>query len=226
MNPSISERLYQVKRSIEDAKIKGQITHPVCLLAVSKAKSSEVIEQLYHEGQRSFGENYIQEMSDKVDTLQHLNIVWHFIGRIQSNKTQFLAKNASWIQSLDRIKIAQRLNDQRPSSLPALQVCVQVNFDDENQKGGIHPSEVYDFMRSIQNLPKLKLRGIMCIPKQNPHQTKLEQFQAVKLFFCQLCKDIPELDTLSMGMSGDFEEAVLAGSTMIRVGQGLFGKRT
>jgi pyridoxal phosphate enzyme (YggS family) len=226
MNLSISERLYQVKRSIEDAKIKGQVTHPVCLLAVSKAKSVEVIEQLYHEGQRNFGENYIQEMSDKVNALKHLNIVWHFIGRIQSNKTQFLAQNASWVQSLDRVKIAKRLNDQRPNALPPLQICVQVNFDQENQKGGIHPSEVNDFMRSIQNLPKLKLRGIMCIPKQNPNQTKLEQFHAVQLFFRQLCKDIPELDTLSMGMSGDFEEAISAGSTMIRVGQGLFGKRT
>jgi pyridoxal phosphate enzyme (YggS family) len=180
----------------------------------------------YEAGQHDFGENYVQEAVDKIQALAHLPITWHLIGALQSNKTAEVAQHFAWVHSVDRLKIAQRLSQQRPSSLPPLQICLQVNIDNQDTKSGCQVEELPNLVTAILTLPNIVLRGLMIIPQaQNyPAFTQLAQLRQ------QLLATIPALnaqvfDTLSMGMSDDLEQAIQAGSTMVRVGTAIFGQR-
>lgn len=198
----------------------------VQLLAVSKAQPVAAIREAYQAGVRLFGENYLQEALDKQGQLADLNIEWHFIGPIQSNKTQLIAQHFAWVQSVDRVKIAQRLNDARPDKLPALQVCLQVNISGESSKSGVAPADLIALAFEVAKLPRLRLRGLMAIPAPiQDARLQREQFKEVKNCFDNLIKHGFKLDTLSMGMSDDFEAAILQGATMVRIGSGLFGAR-
>lgn len=226
----------QIKDSIEKATLDAQRPpNSVRLLAVSKKKSYKDIEKLYAQGQREFGENYLQESLDKITYFNERqsgqDIIWHFIGPIQSNKTRAIAENFTWVHSIDRLKIAQRLNDQRPANLPPLQVCLQVNIDHEQSKSGVLPQDAHHLAQAIKQLPKLNLRGIMVIPQKTAETS--DGFIKTYELFSQLKKYIKinsqsssdNFDTLSMGMSGDFPEAIRYGATIIRLGTLLFGNR-
>ena len=205
----------------------------VRLLAVSKTKPADMVQTCYAQGQRSFGENYLQDGIEKVESLQNLQgIEWHFIGPLQSNKTRAVATHFHWLETLDRIKIARRLDEQRPSELPPLNVLIQVNISGEEQKAGVALDQVSAFADEIQCLERLNLRGLMCIPEavdlQSPAgvTTLKQQFDQMKQLFDQLRLTCPQVDTLSMGMSADLELAIAAGSTEVRIGTDIFGARS
>ncbi len=224
---TIAERLKSVQITIEQSTLDAhRPLNSVKLLAVSKTKPVSDIVQAYEAGQRLFGENYVQEGVEKIQMLQSLDdIEWYFIGPLQSNKTRLVAENFDWVQSVDRLKIAKRLNDQ---IIPhkTLNVCIQVNIDDDKNKAGIGVNELHDFAKAINELPNLRLRGLMTIPKAN--QSQAEQtvsFNHMAALFDNLKKQYPSVDTLSMGMSGDIQNAINNGSTMVRVGSAIFGLR-
>jgi len=198
----------------------------VTLLAVSKTKPAALIEAASAAGQRCFGENYAQEAVEKAEALKHLNLEWHFIGPIQSNKTRGLATHMDWIHTVERAKIARRLNDQRPDGMAPLNICLQVNISGEASKAGILPTEVLDLADAISVLPRLRLRGLMAIPAPSEGiDAQRKPFKALKDLWEELKDTYPELDTLSMGMSGDLEAAVLEGATIVRIGTDVFGAR-
>lgn len=199
----------------------------VQLLAVSKTHPSEMLEKMYAIGQRSFGENYLQEALEKIENLKELEIEWHFIGHVQRNKTKHLAEKFAWVHGVDRFIIAERLSKQRAESAfanMALNICLQVNIDAQESKDGCPPQEVGALVKQISQLPNIHLRGLMVIPAPNNESAFFDAkklFDAVKEHHLQ-----PEIwDTLSMGMSGDMQQAISAGSTMVRVGTALFGAR-
>ena len=215
----------QVLQHIADACKQAQREpETVQLLAVSKTHPSESLREMYQTGQRAFGENYLQEALDKIESLNDLAIEWHFIGHVQRNKTKHLAASFAWVHGVDRLMIAERLSKQREANQVPLNICLQVNIDAQESKDGCQPNEVAELVKNISQLPHLKLRGLMVIPApNNTHAfTDAKQlFDAVKQEHVQ-----PEdWDTLSMGMSGDMVEAIAAGSTMVRVGTALFGAR-
>ena len=207
--------------------IKQILPEDVTLVAVSKTKPADDIIAAYKHGQRQFGESYVQEAVTKVTALaDYKDIIWHFIGPIQSNKTKLISQHFDWVQSVDREKIAQRLNDQRPKGLPALNVCIQVNINDEESKSGLNIQEVETIAQLIHRLPHLTLRGLMTIPKAAQSPEELDaSFLAMSALFKQLQVQYPSMDTLSMGMSGDIESAIRNGATLVRVGTALFGQR-
>ncbi|MGN4050254.1 YggS family pyridoxal phosphate-dependent enzyme [Pseudomonas sp. SM4] len=195
----------------------------VQLLAVSKTKPAEALREAYAAGLRDFGENYLQEALGKQLELADLPLIWHFIGPIQSNKTRAIAEHFDWVHSVDRLKIAQRLSEQRPAELPSLNICIQVNVSGEVSKSGCTPDDLPALAAAISTLPRLKLRGLMAIPE--PTDDRAEQdaaFAAVQKLQASL--DLP-LDTLSMGMSHDLESAIAQGATWVRIGTALFGAR-
>jgi PLP dependent protein len=198
----------------------------VTLLAVSKTFGPEAVREAHAAGQLAFGENYIQEAVEKMALLADLPLEWHCIGPIQSNKTRLVAQHFAWAHTIDRLKIAQRLSEQRPPGLPPLQVCIQVNVDGGATKAGVAPGETLDLAREIAALPRLRLRGLMTIPE--PSDDFAAQV-AVHERAAQLLRDLREaglpLDTLSMGMTADLEAAIAAGSTMVRIGTAIFGGR-
>lgn len=204
----------------------GREPASVQLLAVSKTFGPEAVRQAHAAGQTAFGENYIQEAVDKMATLADLPLQWHCIGPIQSNKTRLVAEHFAWAQTVDRLKIAQRLSEQRPPRLPPLQVCLQVNVDGGATKSGVAPQEALDLARAVAALPRLRLRGLMCIPDPQPDFAATRAvFLRARALYEQLRAAGLALDTLSMGMSGDLEAAIEAGSTMVRVGTAIFGGR-
>lgn len=215
----------KVLQQIEDACKQAQREpKTVQLLAVSKTHPSESLREMYQTGQRAFGENYLQEALDKIETLNDLDIEWHFIGHVQRNKTKHLASSFTWVHGVDRFIIAERLSNQREASQAPLNICLQVNIDAQETKDGCQPNEVAELVQNISQLPHLKLRGLMVIPA--PHNS--QAFADAKQLFDTVKKEHahPEdWDTLSMGMSGDMAEAIAAGSTMVRVGTALFGAR-
>jgi pyridoxal phosphate enzyme (YggS family) len=224
---TIAERLKSVQITVEQSTLDAyRPPNAVKLLAVSKTKPVSDIVQAYEAGQRLFGENYVQEGVEKIQMLQSLDdIEWYFIGPLQSNKTRLVAENFDWVQAIDRLKIAQRLNDQITPN-KTLNVCIQVNIDDDENKAGIGVNELNDFATAISELPNLRLRGLMTIPKAN--QSEAEQtasFAHMAVLFDNLKKQYPSVDTLSMGMSGDMQNAINNGSTMVRVGTAIFGSR-
>jgi pyridoxal phosphate enzyme (YggS family) len=198
-------------------------TSQVTLLAVSKTKTSAMIEQAYLAGQREFGESYIQEAVEKIADLQSLSdITWHFIGPIQSNKTRLIADNFSWVHSIDRIKIAKRLNDHMSSQDTPLNVCLQVNISGEKSKSGVAIEDLKALVEFIDHCEHLTLRGLMAIPEKNASEQSFEKMQQL---FIQFKESHPSIDTLSMGMSGDLTAAIAKGATMVRVGSAIFGAR-
>jgi len=204
----------------------GRDPSHVKLLAVSKTSAPEKVAQAFAAGQIDFGENYIQEAVEKIATLKGLPIVWHCIGPIQSNKTRLVAECFDWVHTVDRLKIAQRLSEQRPVDLPPLQVCIQVNVDGGLNKSGVAPQEALALAQAISALPHLRLRGLMCIPEPSPDfdSARLVLAKARQLFESLQAAGF-NLDTLSMGMSDDLEAAIHEGSTMVRVGTAIFGAR-
>ncbi len=198
----------------------------VQILAVSKQQPVAAIRELAALGMHDFGENYLQDALPKRQQLADLDLSWHFIGHIQTNKTRLVAQHFDWVQSVDRPKIARRLNDQRPDELAPLNVCVQVNISEEDNKGGVAPSAAKQLAQEIAELPRLKLRGLMAIPQAtSDYEQQVQAFAELKSLFDRLNDDGLQLDTLSMGMSHDLEAAIVAGATMLRVGQALFGPR-
>lgn len=222
---SLQQSRNQVIQQIEDAcKHARRNVESVQLLAVSKTHPSESLREMYQTGQRAFGENYLQEALDKIEALSDLDIEWHFIGHVQRNKTKHLAEKFAWVHGVDRLIIAERLSNQREANQAPLNICLQVNIDAQDTKDGCQPGEVAELVKQISQLPHLKLRGLMVIPAPNNPQAFSDAkalFEAVKTEHAH-----PEdWDTLSMGMSGDMQEAIAAGSTMVRVGTALFGAR-
>lgn len=223
---TISNRLQDILATIAAVKTAQQAPQEIRLLAVSKAQPASVIREAYAAGQRCFGENYLQEALEKQSELADLDIEWHFIGPIQSNKTQLISQHFTWVHSIDRLKIAQRLSDARPAGLPPLQVCIQVNTSKEESKGGVLPEELIELATAIRNMPYLKLRGLMAIPAPTDDvMIQVQQFKQVRECYDALVAQGFELDTLSIGMSGDYPAAIAQGATIIRIGTALFGAR-
>ncbi len=207
----------------EAAQAVGRDPASVGLLAVSKAQPAAAIREAAEAGMRDFGENYLQEALDKQAELGELPLTWHFIGPIQSNKTKPIAEHFDWVHSVDRLKIAQRLSDQRPAELPPLNICLQVNVSGEASKSGCAPEELPQLAQAVAAMPRLRLRGLMCIPA--PSEDPAEQ-RAAFARLRALRDELPlTLDTLSMGMSQDLEAAIAEGSTWVRIGTALFGAR-
>ncbi len=202
----------------------------IMLLAVSKGQNSQALRLAWRAGLSNFGENYLQEALKKMAALDDIDPCWHFIGPIQSNKTQDIAQHFSWVHSIERLKIARRLNQQRPEHLPPLNVCIQVNIDSEASKSGIDPEHCLELALAITELPRLKLRGLMVIPQQREQLESQRQpyHQAAKLLdsLKKSSAALTSLDTLSMGMSGDMSAAIAEGATIVRVGTAIFGPRT
>ena len=226
---TISTRLQQVHARIAAACLSARRpVQSVTLLAVSKTQPPACVREAFAAGERCFGENYVQEGVDKIAALTDLRgqIEWHLIGPLQSNKTRIVAEQFDWVHSVDRLKIAQRLSEQRPSHLPTLQVCLQVNISAEGSKSGLLPGEVAAVAQAVAALPRLRLRGLMAIPE--PGMT-IEQQRIPHASLRQLMRALQRnglvLDTLSMGMTADLEAAVLEGSTLVRVGTAIFGAR-
>lgn len=198
----------------------------VQLIAVSKAQSVDKIRALIAEGQSHFGENYLQEALSKIEMLVEYDLKWHFIGKVQSNKTRLIAQYFSWVQSVDRLKIAERLNEQRPAHMPPLNVCIEVNINQSTTKTGVHGDEVEHLAQEISKLSNLRLRGLMAIPEPTQDsQRQFNNFLSVARLQQKLIEKGLNLDTLSIGMSADFEMAIKAGSTMVRIGTAIFGSR-
>lgn len=223
----ISERLQAVQASIHEAALAaGRTLEDVKLLAVSKAHPAEALREAYKAGQRMFGENYLQEALNKQAELTDLAIEWHFIGPIQSNKTQPIAQHFDWVHSVDRLKIAQRLDAARPEHSAPLNICLQVNVSQEESKSGLALEQAADLALAIQTMPRLKLRGLMAIPAPTKDiATQRHQFRQVRELFEQLNQQGLKLDTLSIGMSEDFPAAIAEGATIVRIGSAIFGPR-
>lgn len=226
MSP-ICDNLQAVLRRIDAAvTAAGRTPGSVRLLAVSKTWPAEDIAEAYAAGQRAFGENQEQEGARKIAALAHLPIEWHFIGPIQSNKTRPIAERYAWVHSIDREKIARRLSDQRPAALGPLMVCVQVNISGEASKSGVEPSAALELAKSVAALPRLRLRGLMAVPAPTDDvQLQREQFRRLRALYDDVQSAGIDLDTLSMGMSDDLEAAVAEGSTLVRIGTAIFGRR-
>jgi len=224
---NIAKNLTQIQHNISEFCEKYQrAPNTVQLLAVSKTQSAEKIRSAFDAGQTSFGENYLQESLQKITDLNDLNIEWHFIGAIQSNKTRELAQNFAWVHSVDRLKIAHRLSQQRPQSLPALNICLQVNISNEASKSGFQADEVAAAVDDVISLPNIKLRGLMAIPaKAGSFEEQRKIFSEMQGLLESLKITHPQLDTLSMGMSNDMQAAIAQGSTIVRIGTAIFGAR-
>ncbi|WP_174873004.1 YggS family pyridoxal phosphate-dependent enzyme [Vogesella oryzae] len=223
----LAQALQQVRDKLAAAALAaGRPPQDVQLLAVSKTFPADAIREVYAAGQRAFGENYVQELQTKCAELADLDIEWHFIGPLQSNKSRTVAELAHWVHSVDRLKIAERLSAQRPAAMPALNVCVQVNVSGEDSKSGCAPQEAPALLRAVATLPGLRLRGLMCIPEPSPDPAVLAaRFGVLRQLQQQMAAEGMVLDTLSMGMSADMAQAVAAGSSMVRVGTAIFGAR-
>ncbi|MCE7644467.1 YggS family pyridoxal phosphate-dependent enzyme [Vibrio fluvialis] len=228
---SIQQNLEHITSQIENAQQKcGRPRSSVQLLAVSKTKPVEAILEAAQAGQRAFGENYVQEGCDKVQFFaEHhpeLDLEWHFIGPLQSNKTRLIAEHFDWMHTIDRAKIAERLSEQRPAHLPPLQVLIQVNTSGEASKSGIRENDLFTLAELISGLPNLTLRGLMSIPENVPdYPSQLAAFRQLAALKDRLAEKYDGIDTLSMGMSGDMEAAIEAGSTIVRIGTAIFGQR-
>jgi len=224
---NIGQQLKIIRNKISVAEKKyhrkpGSVT----LVAVTKTRGAKEIAEAIKHGQIHFGENYLQEALPKISSLANEKIIWHFIGPIQSNKTKLIAENFDWVESIDREKIAQRLNDQRPKNLPLLNVCIEVNLSEEATKSGVKLDEISLLAQKIAAMSNLKLRGLMSIPEPS------KDFARQRQIFCKLAEAVQQLnqqdftlDTLSMGMSDDFEAAIAEGATIVRIGSAIFGPR-
>jgi len=227
MKSRIADNLAHLHERIQQAEQRYQrLPGSVQLLAVSKTRPAEEILTAAASGQHHFGENYLQEAVEKITSLTEHDLYWHFIGPIQSNKTRLIATHFHWVHSVDRLKIARRLSDQRPSHLPPLNICLQVNISSEASKSGLSPSELPDAARQIAGLPNLHLRGLMAIPQRTScFEQQRRPFHQLHQALQSLNSEGIELDTLSMGMSADMEAAIAEGATIVRIGTDIFGPR-
>jgi pyridoxal phosphate enzyme (YggS family) len=220
---TISKLLERVRLSAEKSQYRNS---DILVVAVSKTRPARDIRAAYACGLTHFGESYVQEALQKMPELEDLPLVWHFIGPIQSNKTGPIARHFSWVHSVDREKVARRLGEQRPSHLPPLQVCLQVNVSGEKSKSGVDAQDLLPLARTVMAMPRLKLRGLMAIPAANQDSGKQRAaFAALRRALEQLRDIAPGVDTLSMGMSADMESAIAEGATMVRIGTAIFGPR-
>ena len=230
MNPVENNLLHVQHRIRQACEHANRNPSSVQLIVVSKSHPAEMVRHAFEAGQLAFGENYIPEGVDKIEALEDIRhqLIWHFIGPIQSNKTRFIAESFDWVQSIDRLKIAQRLSDQRPRDLPDLNICLQVNISGESSKSGVDPKDALLTCLDLVELPNLTLRGLMAIPEPGVSLQAIKNFS--KLFF-DIQKHLKrhqfknKFDTLSVGMSDDLEQAILGGSTMVRIGTAIFGQR-
>ncbi|MBL4647858.1 MAG: YggS family pyridoxal phosphate-dependent enzyme [Gammaproteobacteria bacterium] len=224
---TIAQNLQHVcKRIADTAQRCHRSAHTVNLLAVSKTRSIDDIVHAINAGQTRFGENQLQEAITKINALQDYHLEWHFIGHIQSNKTREIAHYFTWVHSIDRYKIAKRLNEQRPAHMPPLNICLQINLDEEATKSGITIDELPPLIIKIQSLTHLHLRGLMAIPaKQQDYHAQQNTFAKLRRAFVELQQQGFPLDTLSMGMSHDLEAAIEQGATIVRIGTDIFGER-
>ncbi|MFQ1056113.1 YggS family pyridoxal phosphate-dependent enzyme [Gilliamella apicola] len=228
---TVQDNLLNIKNEIKKiAKECGRDPNTIQLIAVSKTKPVEQIMEAINAGQLAFGENYVQEGIEKIQyfekNMPNNDLIWHFIGPLQSNKSKLVAEHFDWMHTIDRFKIAQRLSDQRPNHMAKLNVLIQVNISQEASKSGVKPEEVTDLVKQIVVLPNLNLRGLMAIPEiENDYDKQLNVFTKMQQLLYSLQKDYPFMDTLSMGMSGDMPAAISAGSTMVRIGTAIFGAR-
>lgn len=224
---SPSERLLAVQQRLESAC--HEVDRPidsVSLLAVSKTRDSDELRAMAALGLRRFGENYLQEALSKIAALKDLDLEWHFIGPLQSNKSKPVAENFAWVHSVDRLKLARRLSEQRPPELPPLNVCLQVNVSSEESKSGVSFAELPELARQVEKLPNLRLRGLMAIPAPaDDFETQRAPLRRLRQALEQLNHEGLQLDTLSMGMSDDLEAAIAEGATIVRIGTALFGPR-
>ena len=223
----VTENLRKIRDLLAETAVEaGRRPEDVHLLAVSKKQPLEKILEAAAAGQRDFGENIVQEGIEKVTKLEERGLCWHFIGHLQSNKTRPVAEHFDWVHSVDKLKTAKRLSEQRPDSLGRLNVCIQVNVDEEASKSGVPPEEVAELARAVAELPRLKLRGLMCLPAIR--ETLEEQrvpFARTRELAEAIAREGIVLDTLSMGMSDDFRAAIMEGATIVRIGTAVFGPR-
>lgn len=224
---TISKALQAVQTRILRAATQcGRAPDSIHLIAVSKKVQVETLRSAFEAGQSAFGESYVQEALPKISALNDLALIWHFIGPLQSNKTKLVAENFAWVHSVERIKIAQRLSEQRPAHLPRLNICLQVNVSGEASKAGVAPAEIYTLAQAVVTLPKVKLRGLMAIPAPTQDAAlQHTQLRLLRTLYDQLNTQGFGLDTLSMGMSDDLEVAIAEGATQLRVGSAIFGPR-
>lgn len=223
----LPKRYEQTRTRIASAALRyGRVAESVGLVAISKGQPAAAIRTLAELGQRDFGENYLQEAAPKMAQLRDLPLTWHFTGQIQANKTRSIAEQFDWVHTLDRERIAARLNEQRPPDAARMNICMQVRLEDEPGKGGAAPDELITLAACIGQFPRLRLRGLMAIP---PHYDSFDEqrasFERLAQYLRTLNREGFELDTLSMGMSDDLEAAVAAGATQVRIGTALFGER-
>ena len=223
----IKKNILEVKKNISKISLDfNRAEDSVTLMAVSKKQSTASIREAYKAGQKDFGENYLQESISKIQELRDLEIVWHYIGSIQSNKSKLVAENYDWIHSVAKIATLKKINNYRDSNKEKINICIQVNIDSEETKSGIHVSEVEDFIKECSSMSQINIRGLMAIPKfQKDNDLKNVAFSKIKSLFDDLVLKGYKLDTLSIGMSGDYEEAIGSGSTIVRIGTAIFGER-
>jgi PLP dependent protein len=225
---NLPENIRLVQERIKlSATESGRTVDSVTLLAVTKSQPHDVVREAALAGLTQFGESYLQEALSKIEATRDLELTWHFIGNVQANKTRLIAENFAWVHGIDRLRIAERLSEQRPYHAPVLNVCLQVNLADEASKGGVLPADIPDLAARIAPLPRLRLRGLMCIPPANEDVAlQRRRFAELARLLARLNDKDLQLDTLSMGMSADFEAAIHEGATIVRVGTALFGARS
>jgi pyridoxal phosphate enzyme (YggS family) len=223
----VTENLALISDLLRQAAVEaGRNPSDVRLLAVSKKQPLEKIREAAAAGQREFGENFVQEGVDKIEALSDLDLTWHFIGHLQSNKTRVVAEYFDWVHTIDKLKTARRLSEQRPARMPPLNICIQVNVDDEASKSGVQPAAVPELAQACAALPNLRLRGLMCLPAiRTEFDEQRIPFAALRRLARELRQDGIEMDTLSMGMTSDYRAAVFEGATIVRIGTALFGER-
>tara|TARA_B100001996_G_scaffold375199_1_gene354827 strand:- start:1219 stop:1905 length:687 start_codon:yes stop_codon:yes gene_type:complete len=223
----IKKNLIKTKENILNEELKSnRIKNSITLVAVSKTQSAENIKVAYEAGQKDFGENYLQESISKISELRDLEIIWHFIGKIQSNKSKLIAENYDWIHSIDKISTLEKISSYRKDSKEDLNICIQVNIDEEETKSGISFDEVESFIKKAIRLKGINIRGLMAIPMhKDEYELQYETFVKINELFNSLVNKGYKLDTLSIGMSADYSAAIAAGSTMVRIGTAIFGER-
>jgi pyridoxal phosphate enzyme (YggS family) len=218
-------------RKIQDLLAKaaadaGRSPDEIRLLAVSKKKPPEAVLEAYAAGQRDFGENFVQEGLEKIAAVGRDDVIWHFVGHLQANKTKPVAQHFQWVHTIDRLKIARRLSDQRPDGAALLNVCIEVNIDEEASKSGVSPAGVADLAAAVAELPRLKLRGLMCLPAiRDDFEEQRRPFARLREMLESLNESGLSMDTLSMGMTADYAAAIHEGATIVRIGTAIFGAR-
>lgn len=224
---SPSSRLQSVRTRVAAAATRAaREPRDITVVAVSKTQPAVALAALATLGQRHFGENYLQEALEKIETLRGRGLVWHFIGQLQSNKTRAVAEHFDWVHTVDRLKLIERLSAQRPLHAPPLEICIQVKLGDEDGKGGASPAELPSLLAAAAAAPRVRLRGLMALPPAESDEIAQRRwFAELRRLFDLARRDHPALDTLSMGMSGDLEAAILEGATLVRIGTALFGER-